>query len=798
MRLIAWAIAFATGDALAIAFHDSVGPPSRLAAAVIVTAGVVSGLGVIASASVRFPARARAPVRRGLGIALAALLGAALGRRAAGPPPPDPALTGAIEGESPVDVVASVARGPEPIGTGSRLIADLVTVAGQRSNARLAVTIASGSADLAPGETIAFPARVRALRGTSNPGVPDPVLSLRALGVTALATVGAATEIRRLSPAGLGPRRLAYAAHRALRDAIDRVVRGPPAAFLQTAVLGERRGVAPEIEDGFRAAGATHVLSVSGLHLAAVATLLFFVVRAGAARIPGLPLLIDPRAVAALAALPAIAFFTLMTGEAVATERSALMLGLGLAALLIGRRSRPGPTIAATILLLLIFEPLEIFDVSFQLSVASVSGIALCAQPLGPLSARGRGPARRLLVWLWRFGAATLAASAATAPLVAHWFGELVPLAPLGNLALVPLVELGVVPIGLFGAAAGALWAPLGRWPLAMAGGAARLTLAIADLFRAHAPVWVCRSPNALETAAATGAGLLALLALGRAGGRRWLAGGALALALVATASVLARDGARRRQPDLVITFLDVGQGDAAVIEAPGGAALLIDGGGSRDGAFDTGARIVEPFLRARGIGRLDVVALSHPHPDHLNGLFRILQRFSVGAFWSTGDDGHNPQYRALLALAAARAIPSPRPAARPLGGGWLEPLAPLVDDAIGPPPGLTVNDASLVLRVSLRGHAALFPGDLEADGEGECPVCRPRGNRWRPTFSRCPTTGVGLRPATSCWTPWPPRSPSSRWAGTTSSTSRRRRCWRGTRRAESGRCAPTATAPSP
>ena len=84
----------------------------------------------------------------------------------------------------------------------------------------------------------------------------------------------------------------------------------------------------------------------------------------------------------------------------------------------------------------------------------------------------------------------------------------------------------------------------------------------------------------------------------------------------------------------------------------------------------------------------LDVVALSHPHPDHLNGLFRILQRFPVGAFWSSGDDGHNPEYRRLVALAAARGVPTPEVTPRALGGARVEPLGPFLDGAIAPRPG--------------------------------------------------------------------------------------------------------------
>ncbi|MES1207497.1 MAG: DNA internalization-related competence protein ComEC/Rec2 [Pseudomonadota bacterium] len=716
MRLVIAVLAFACGDAVAV------GAGARLALTTIVTAAGALALAGLATGLRAFPGTARISVRRVAVAGLVVLFGAARGGQAARPPPLDPALAGAMDSDTPAAVVGTVARGPEPTGTGWRLVVRIDEVDRRRAAGTLALSIAGGDADFAPGEVVAFDGRLRALRGTQNPGVPDPVLALRAAGIDGLATVPTAAGVRRLAgPGGWSPRRLAYVAHRRLRAAIERSLNGPSAAFLKTAVLGERRGVGDDVEDGFRAAGATHVLSVSGLHLAAVAALLFLVVRGAAARIPRLPLLVDPRAVAAAVSLPAIAFFTLMTGEAVATERSALMLGLGLTALLVGRRARPASTIAGAALILLVAQPLQLFDVSFQLSVASVSGIALCA---GGSRAQGHGIAARALGWLARFGAATLAATAATGPLVAHWFGEVTPLAPLGNLALVPLVEMAVVPVGLAGATAGALWAPLGHWPLRAAGLTARLALAIADMFRAHAPIWLCRAPDGLETACATAAGLLALLAIHRRRERRGvgraMAGAALGCALTAAASVTARDLARRHRDALVVTFLDVGQGDAAVVEAPGGDTMLIDGGGSRDGSFDTGARIVEPFLRARGITRLQIVALSHPHPDHLNGLFRILQRFPVDVFWSSGDDGHNPEYRRLLDLARARRIPAPAVAARRLGGAEVRPLAPFVDGAIAPPAGLTVNDASLVLRVAVGAHAVLFPGDLEADGEGE------------------------------------------------------------------------------
>jgi competence protein ComEC len=720
---------------------------AALAAGIFASGGGVgaggSGLGAVAALAVTAAAllalgRARAGVARGACaaavVAGAFVSGALLGARARRAPQLAPAVEAAIAADQPVRVVGTVAHGPEWAGRGARLVIALESVGGTAAAGTLALSVVAGWPDFGPGERVAFDARVRAVRGSRNPGLPDPALALRSAGIDALAGVAAPGAVRRLDPAGGGLRRAAFVARRAMRAAIDRGVGGEAGGFLKTAVLGDRRGVGDEVEAGFRAAGATHVLSVSGLHLAAVVAVLFLLVRSLAALVPGLPLLVDPRAVAAAAGLPAVGFFTLLTGEAVATERSALMLAVGLGGLLLGRPVSAPAAIAAAALALLGSGPLRLYDVSFQLSLASVAGIALLARRLAlraPAAARRgaggrvRRAARWALRWLARFGAATLAATAATGPLVAHVFGEIAPAAPLGNLALVPLVEVVVVPCGLLGAAAGAIWPPLGRLPLAVAAAAARLALAVAGAFRAHAPLVTCRTPDGLETATLTAAAVLALWGAAARGRARQLALLAAALAAVAgAASLLGRGWARVHGRDARVTFLDVGQGDAAVIEAPGGAVMVVDGGGTFDGGFDPGERIVEPFLRARGIARLDVVALSHPHPDHMGGLARLVERFAIGALWTSGDDGRNPEYGRLLAAARARRVPVPVPAAARLGPLLVEPLGPFVaaadGDRVGPPPGLSVNDASLVLRVSFGGRAVLLPGDLEADGEGE------------------------------------------------------------------------------
>ena len=267
-----------------------------------------------------------------------------------------------------------------------------------------------------------------------------------------------------------------------------------------------------------------------------MAALFFLLVRGAAARVPRLPLYVDPRAIAAAASLPAIAFFTLLTGEAVATERSALMLALGMGALLVGRAASPGPTIAGAALVLLVARPLQLFDVSLQLSVASVAGIALCARRVGA----GRTPRPT------RSPGGRCAGSGASAPrrspprpppapLGAHVFGEVAPLAPLGNLALVPLVEMAVVPLGLAGATAAAIWAPLGRWLLRLGGrGRAARAGDRGRLPRPRARLDLPRPERRSRRRCSSPPATLALSPSRRARARRRLLALALAAALVA------------------------------------------------------------------------------------------------------------------------------------------------------------------------------------------------------------------------------------------------------------------------
>jgi competence protein ComEC len=169
--------------------------------------------------------------------------------------------------------------------------------------------------------------------------------------------------------------------------------------------------------------------------------------------------------------------------------------------------------------------------------------------------------------------------------------------------------------------------------------------------------------------------------------------------------------------PSLKVTYLDVGQGNAALIEFPGSERMLIDGGGFSGSEFDTGEMVLAPFLLRSKILRIDTLVMTHPETDHMNGLQYIAEHFQPREFWYSGENLEFPAFCELMALLEAKGIRRRTPAdlsgGRKISGAFVEILHPMERLL-----SRKSNDNSLVVRVSSGGTSFLFPGDLEAAGE--------------------------------------------------------------------------------
>jgi competence protein ComEC len=582
---------------------------------------------------------------------------------------------------------------------------------------RVSLSLRGAPVALLPGQRVRVETRLAPDAPPGNPGEKDFGVARRRQGVAF--TGGAdAGRVLVLSPAP-GWRSALEETRARLAVAVHAVAPSKDAAALfLTLAAGQRAELDDAWEEAFSRAGLAHVLSVSGLHVAALALMTLALLRRGLVRAGARWRKLDARRLAAPAAVPFVWAYVLFTGNQPPAVRSAVMATVVLLGLALWRRADGLNGLAAAAVVLVAWAPSSVMDLSLRLSFLAVLGLVLLSPPLReaiPLAPPDPREPRRVRRWWGQAREAvaqTLSASAAATlaglPVVAAAFGRVSLAGLVSNIVALPLCGL------LTGLAAGgaALFvvAPVLATPVLWAGAwASELLLAITRLFAA-APLAAVEVPALGGLAAALYAVGLLTWSLGTG---RWRLGGWLApVALVGT--VLAPK--LLPEPGLRVTFLSVGQGDAVVLSSRGHHAL-VDGGGV-PGGIDTGARFVVPYLKQAGISRLDLAVLSHPHPDHALGLASALTQVPTERLWMPAGDGDGPLSRQVVAAARdarVEEVEAGHPSL-PLGEATLE--------VLGPPGALErellegVNDRSVVLRVRHGAVTVLLAGDVEEDGE--------------------------------------------------------------------------------
>jgi competence protein ComEC len=569
----------------------------------------------------------------------------------------------------------------------------------------------------AAGEAVRFRAPLRRPRGLCNTGEDRYAERLWREGVTWVASM---RDDRTLEAGGgfSGAGAVLLRARAGTSAAIDARLAAPEAAVLRALVVGDRGGLPDDLRRAFARTGTAHVLSVSGLHMAIVTGTAFRAARAFLVRCPAFALRLVAGRAAALVALLAAATYAAFSGGAVATVRSLAMAAVYLVGIAWSRPPDLFVAIAAAALWVCAADPGAPFDRSFQLSFAAVlaivggmrliesGGLGWLVRP--PAGARGM---RRAL----GLAAATVCVSASaavgTAPFTAAHFGMVPVLGSLANLAVVPLVGWLALLAGLVGAVLRPLSEGLAGTMFAAAGRAIAVAEVIVVRIAAVPGAALRVQPSTLE-AASWGA---ALLGLALPGFRpRVLACGLGVAAAVATAFL---DGSGLGEPRLRLALLDVGQGDAAVIEVADRGAVAVDAGPLPVGG-GSGPGTIAAALRARGIRKLDALALSHPQADHYGGIESLLGDIDVAEFWSSGATAPTRSF-ASVGRALSRAGVERRAFSagdRPLLRGRGE-----VVDVLHPEksvPCSSRNDDSLVLTFRYGATRVLFSGDLEAGGE--------------------------------------------------------------------------------
>lgn len=519
---------------------------------------------------------------------------------------------------------------------------------------------------------------------------------------------------------------LVDAARRRAEGALAAGLPHPSAALARGMVLGEDEEIDPAVRQDFRDSGLAHLLAVSGQNVMLLAALALPLLA-----VAGLP----PGARIAIA-VALIAVYVPLAGAGPSLQRAGVMGAASLLALAAARPASRWYSLLLAACATLALNPRTCGDPGWQLSFAAVAGILLIAPGLrSALAALPRTLAEGVAI--------TLAATLATAPLMAYHFGA-VPLAGLpANVVALPLVApimwlgmlraaLGQVPAG---AAAGA---GLLGIPIAVAGQAAAivndllglvlepLTKALAGVATTFAELPGGRLGLPLSSRAGVALGYAAIAAVGL-GVRRLIARVDTApaeaawrrlpvnrrVAVACTLGVLLalaflRTTAPPAPPrELTVSFLDVGQGDATLIQHPDGSAVLFDGGPPE-------GRVAR-LLRRAGVRKLSAVVMTHMSRDHHGGLAEVVARYPIDLLLDGGDGTRDPTFRAVVAAAERRGVRRVR-ATAPL----VVHAGSLTIRVLGPrprPPGPRLGDANLraVVAVVSSGWFDLF---LSADAE--------------------------------------------------------------------------------
>jgi len=556
------------------------------------------------------------------------------------------------------------------------------------------------------GDKVTAAGKVRSPHGYQNPGQLDTKMLLKSQGISASLSAGKqGIKVMPVDTAAFA-RKLAEV-RRHYRERMEQVMPKTDAAAIFAMLFGGYDGLKPELVDSFTITGIVHILSVSGSHISLLAA-----VMAGLGALLRLP-----KTITAVLVLGLIAIYSLLAGAVPPVIRSAIMGGLAFVALALDRERDARRILLLTGLVMLLIAPLLLFHISFQLSFLATAGLLYLA-PVWQKYFREHGCNAYIAAGL----SITLAAQLATLPILAWYFNQLSLSSLIANLVVVPLVEIIIV-LGLFAGVAAFILPFAGS--VVFAGGSlllgvvTEMTVKIAAL--PASVIWIPSMNFAW--------GLLYYLLLGmfllNAQQREKLWDGIKkrrnVFSVVLLAAVVFVVGVQLAKPkEMQVHFIDVGQGDAALVITPGGRAFMFDTGGTRDGNFDIGAKVDVPYLLHYGVLRLDGVFLSHAHEDHAAGCGGILRKIPVAQV-ITADEGIVDYARSmklgdndpfLHKFHTARQGES-----MTVDGVTIEVLfAPPLQEG----DNKTGNEASNVYRVSYGKASFLFTGDLTKEKEAQ------------------------------------------------------------------------------
>jgi competence protein ComEC len=605
------------------------------------------------------------------------------------------------------------------------------------------------------GERIRFSAKLKPPHNFRNPGAFDYQAYLGANGIAALGSAKAENVELLSGFVGSGLERWRTRIHRSVIAKVHELWPPHEAALIDAMVIGEEAFIDRDTRADFQRSGTYHVLVVSGMNVSILAFIVFWTLRR--LRVADVP--------ATLVTLFFCIAYAFLTDVGAPVWRATLMCAIYLGTRLLYRDRAMVNALGAAALGLLIFDPRQLFTASFQMTFVCVLIVAAIGLPilertsqlykralmhwesddyarvLPPTVAQFRVDLRFITGRIRRFigdwcsarfvrGAVRFALSGfellfisavmqiGLALPMAYYFHRATTVGLPANIVVVPLTEL-MMPAAIAGVGLGYVSATLPRIPVllttvALQGIAGTVRglggLRLADL-RVATPSMVMMLATAATLAVAM------ILARRRA---VLAVTGLIAILIASLALALLAPNPRIRPSLLEVTSIDVGEGDSTLLVTPQGLTLLIDAGGpigAGSSQLDFGEDVVSPYLWSRGISRLDAVAITHGHSDHIGGMAAVLKNFRPRELW-IGLLPPSHSLESLIAEAQALGIQVVRHWEGdefPFGGATISVLFPPRDWYVGPK---SENNDSMVLQVRFGESSVLLEGDAQKQVE--------------------------------------------------------------------------------
>ena len=559
---------------------------------------------------------------------------------------------------------------------------------------------------------------------------------------------GYAVEIK---DAGSNPNGFFKRLRTRLNDFMKRNFSSESSPFLMSIITGERSLLTKETRDAFNATGLAHILSISGAHFGLLLFILFRLFRFLVKALPynmlvRLTLYLTPSQIAAILCIPFMIGYLGISDMSIPSIRSFIMITLFLFGLLIHRKGFWLNTLLFAAVVIILIQPDSILDLSFQLSFIAVLCIGMVAEQMDGRSAEQQGnrcdpqkvadfPGQKvaerleqfkrfklLPIALLRYCATalkiSLAASIGTAPLVAYYFHYFSLVSPITNLIITPVIGFVILPLSLVSSF---VFLASGVFPLSSFIDAITIFVLDAIKYTAQwnfADIKIPAFPPVLLVMFYLGILVYVFLTFHPSAYR--LSSIAIPVGIAILPIVFYAGIKLLEHRGISITYLDVGQGDSAVVELPDKRTLVIDTG--RKG-FQTGG-----FLKYRGIKNIDAIILSHGQSDHAGGIFHLLRNFNIQEVWDNGRLIYPQGFVELLQRepCAPHAEKGSPLRIRKLQRGDVIEGSGYIITVLHPYDGFYTmhskdsdgNNDSIVLRIQGHKNTFLFTGDIEKEAE--------------------------------------------------------------------------------